>query len=426
MPVELISLPHEVNEVVLEYLEPADILSLRLTSKHLATANFDWFQKWCMVRRIHLWTRHGLQSLIDITDPDRNLLQRLEHISFAVQTVRQPPVKRASSGASYNGSNALLHYNRLGRWKCWEQEKVPDDETGLSGLMTIFNNIRLAQNKQRARRSITVRITARPIDPNLDQEQVATMLNPLGWPYGTRTLLDRIGHEMVAGNLAYGNSEPVCDSLVRAINTSGCSIRCLDIEKSYYTGLQKPQAFQTLRDGNSVCWEALTSFNLTLSPPRVVRSARERAACLNGLAAFMRATKNLERLKIYEPLLLPASLDKFQQFRARDIWAGIPYAAMPLRLKHIELRNTAAPERAYTMLLWYQRSSIRSLEMVQAVQSEGIGWYGLFTVLLEASNLEELELKSLSPGHDSIANIAKTGRDVIKEALQRAIANATE
>ncbi|KAK5694849.1 hypothetical protein LTR97_009440 [Elasticomyces elasticus] len=398
MPVELTSLPHEVNELVLEYLEPADILSLRLTSKHLATANFDWFQKWCMVRRIHLWTRHGLQSLIDITDPDRNLLQRLEHISFAVQTVRQPPVKRASSGASYNGSNALLHYNRLGRWKCWEQERVPDDETGLNGLMTIFNNIKLAQDKQRARRSITVRITARPIDPNLDQEQVATMLNPLGWPYGTRTLLDRIGHEMVAGHLADGNSEPVCDSL-------------------------KPQAFQTLRDGNSVCWEALTSFNLTLSPPRVVRSARERAACLDGLAAFMRATKNLERLKIHEPLLLPASLDKFQQFRARDIWAGIQYALMPLRLKHIELRNTAAPERVYTMLLWYQRSSILSLKMVQTVQSEGTGWYGLFTALLEASNLEELELKSLSPGDDSIANIAKTGRGVIKEALQRAIAN---
>ncbi|KAK5683297.1 hypothetical protein LTS10_004828 [Elasticomyces elasticus] len=389
MAARMTSLPHEVNELVLEYLEPADILSLRSTSKHFAMATFDWFLKLCMVRRVHLWTRHGLQSLVDLTDPKHDLLQRLEHISIVVQMVRQPLAKPASTDTA-RGRNAHLHHCRRQRWVGWQHERIPDDGTSLHGLTTIFNNIKLAQDRSRARRSITVTITAWGFYPNAR-----------GGAYGTRTLLNRLGHEADGLRLDGGNN----------------------IEKSYYTGLQEPQAFQSLRDGSSVCWEALTSSSLTLRPPRVVRSARERAACLDGLAAFMRATKNLERLEIHEPCLSPPEFDKFQQFRARDIWAGIPYAVMPLRLKHIDLRNTAAPESVYTMLIWYQRSSIRSLKMVQAGQTEGTGWYRLFTVLLETPNLEKLEMKSLSLENGNVGNVTGTGRDVIKEALQRAITN---
>ncbi|KAK5747227.1 hypothetical protein LTR17_000362 [Elasticomyces elasticus] len=381
MAAQITSLPHEVNELVLEYLEPADLLSLRSTSKHFAMATFDWFLKLCMVRRVHLWTRHGLQSLVDLTEPKRDLLQRLEHISIVVQTVRQPPAKPASTDAA-RGRNAHLHYCRRQRWVGWQRERIPDDGTGLHGLTTIFDNVKLAQDRRRARRSITVTITAWGFYPNAR-----------GGAYGTRTLLNRLGHEADGLHLDGGNS------------------------------LQQPQASQSLRDGSSVCWEALTSFSLTLRPPRVVRSARERAACLDGLAAFMRAARNLERLEIHEPCLSPPEFDKFQQPRARDIWAGIPYAVMPLRLKHIELRNTAAPESVYTMLLWYQRSSIRSLKMVQAVQSEGTGWYRLFTVLLETPNLEKLEMKSLSLVNGNVGNVTGDGRDVIKKALQRAITN---
>ncbi|KAK4897427.1 hypothetical protein LTR27_004947 [Elasticomyces elasticus] len=80
--------------------------------------------------------------------------------------------------------------------------------------------------------------------------------------------------------------------------------------------LQEPQVFQSLRDGSSACWETLTSFSLTLRPPRVVRSARERNACLDGLAQFMRAAKNLERLEIHEPCLESAEADEFRHARA--------------------------------------------------------------------------------------------------------------
>ncbi|KAK3666451.1 hypothetical protein LTR22_002756 [Elasticomyces elasticus] len=390
MAAQITSLPHEVSDLALKSLGPIDILSLRSTSKHFELATLDWFRKWCMVRRIHLWTRHGLQSLVDITNPDRGLLHSLEHISIVVQTVRQPPARPGSSGASYRGSNALLHHYRQQRWINWQQLMIPDDETGLNELMTIFHNIKWAQDKNRARRSITITITTHPIYPG-----------PLGRTYGTRTLLNRLGHKIDPSHLKDGNN----------------------IEKSYYTGLQEPQTFSSLRDGSSVCWETLTSFSLTLRPPRVVRSARERDACLEGLAQFMRAAKNLERLEIHEPCLEPAEADDFRQARARDIWKGIPDAVMALQLKHLVFQNTADPAGTYIKMLWYQRNSIRSLKFVPAVQSEGNGWYRLFTVLLETPNLDTLEMKSLSLENGNVGNVTGTGRDVIKEGLQRAITN---
>ncbi|KAK3623315.1 hypothetical protein LTR56_021694 [Elasticomyces elasticus] len=407
MSVQLTSLPQEVNELVLEHLEPADIISMRSTSKHFDLATLDRFSKMPMVHRIHIWTHDGLQSLVKISARPQ-LLRRLERISILVLQPPPPPPKPASSRAARNGSKVLLHYNGLEKWKRWEQERVPDDETGFNGLTTIFRNMK------QAGKYITVTMTT---DPN-------TLVHPRPPPriYGMQRLLDRLGHKTEAWHLDGGNSEPVCVSLVRAINKSRCRVRCLDIGKSYYTGLQRPQAFQSLRDGRASCWGWLVTLSVTLTTSRSSARDGDGVTCMLGFRELMQATWCLQRLEIHEPFMKPMEPDEFP--RVRNFWMSIAEAVFYAHLTHLLVRNTTAPEDIYTNLLWSQRNSIQSLKMVSASHSEGHGWHKLFTVLLQAPNLDDIELRSLFNRDGSDIILLSRGWNAVQATLQREIANA--
>ncbi|KAK3666473.1 hypothetical protein LTR22_002778 [Elasticomyces elasticus] len=306
----LLTMPTEMLAVIAEQSDPQDVLALRLTRRCIANAVEDAFIKTFFVKRRHLYSVFGLQSLLRITATP-HLVQHIQEIEI---TVVQPPMDH---------TRTKYRFSLPGKTEAtstWFEEYSQLNKANIGGslLLGIFKNLKLA--------NVVPKVVT---SWRADKHQSPAC-------YGLQTMLrgfiPQFGAQITMEQLEEGYADTLATRLVQAICCSGAPIRTLTLgSRSNKTGIgskgfsvdthhQHPHKLATLEalhidvadligGWNAESYApAMKLFGSTTALERLsIKWQRVYTSRLAGLFEFEDGEGSADSLKWFGPVFAPAT-----------------------------------------------------------------------------------------------------------------------
>ncbi|KAK5733720.1 hypothetical protein LTR17_009424 [Elasticomyces elasticus] len=394
LPTEM--LVHIANALEIDH----DLLAFRLTCKSLEKASHDTFATKYFAIRTHLFTRCGLQALVDIAKHP-SLGRKVKKIEIVVKELcRQlfddlqpvydvgpswrsiprpvPTDQQKLAAAEAAAERATKEKQRRANWET-EADALADESQVSATLNEIFTSLALVG-------------TSLELDVNGKRRE---FYYDTRLPYGTKNLLALIGNDMTENSLYDGKLDYAFRSILTAMARTGIKCHAFTVGEIWEGDVRSP-AFEVANAPTNklqLCLGNLTKLRLYFGYQLPLATVAEEAVFVK----FAQACVSLEELHLGWN-----AYEAGPVWRRQDALVVIAGAFSSRRLQNICLSALCADTHSYIELLEARRQSLKKLTLDQPHVSPSQCWSTVLRWILQHGQLDYLKLDTLALQHPFI------------------------
>uniref|UniRef100_A0A2D3VC46 F-box domain-containing protein n=1 Tax=Ramularia collo-cygni TaxID=112498 RepID=A0A2D3VC46_9PEZI len=349
-PATFMGLPAEIHCAIAEVADGPDVLSLRLTCRDLSAACFDTFTSRFFEHRIHLFTRTGLQQLVDITTQSG--------FRTKLKTIRLVPVRLTSTNA--NDIKPLK--------KIWNSEASDFRDSGIESEL-------LAQ--------LLDNLAACKVYPSIILSDVSLAAGRIKRTAGFSGLEALLGKQEAIDHVQQARSPP---SALRALTAASAqsATPIVKLNSSSVLELLGEKTFDKLPDATlQRAWSQLTALELgTFDTPE--ESYDSRSPAVAGLMKLLKSATKLQKLSIFQ---FTSPLIDFDMISTNFD---------ECRLRSVELVGLNEHSERIMCFLGKQRSTLKRLTLALIAVNDQRVWKDIFSSLSVGFSLDFIRFHYLN------------------------------
>ncbi|KAK4541091.1 hypothetical protein LTR36_008316 [Oleoguttula mirabilis] len=376
---KLMALPAEMLTAIAEQVDdPHDLLALRLVCKEVSAAAFEAFTTAFFTKRSHIYSCHGLQTLVDISAQPHLVkkLQEVELVCVRLNKERYQPhhtrIRYLVPPMTVPSGQEIPKVEQKGAdvRQAWDEESERVREKGKDCFTHVFSNL--------SRLGVAPAVTL-----TLDVDETASC-------FGFGSLQRMLGPLVEENDFQEGPHEELVTAVLSSIVTTAYPVQQLALCKGARNAGLNETSFNL---GHNTVARAAAPFAHLRSlalwvdaddfEPVNTETAEDIARLFGSATALEKLTVTSTQAEGYATANWYPALEQLARGFATNA------------LKNVDLRCPATILRGYTDFLEVFKHTIKSLTLIDAMVDEDECWSTMFLWLVENVELEHLRLQGL-------------------------------